>query len=391
MISLPQLVRRRLQWQAQAGPHPDPDQLNAFVESCLADADRVRVLEHMAACADCRETVFLALPAAEVEPQAVAKTPVGWMQWPALRWGAAAACALVVGAAVTLHRQPHSEIAAPTVLGVESDRDVMPSKSNATSNPSEVIVLDDGKDSAEKMRDKLAKARAASQHFAMQLNSQSETTVQSSPAQPAKTSRVPGPDTSNSDVSSRLDRLQQSPRREDRRVEKREEVPSSPAANLPSAAPSANAEPATGKAKEPLNKNEIAAGAKKSALRNEQGATAAGGLVLAPRWTLSADGTLQRSFNAGTTWETIPVAANAKLRALAAIGTEIWVGGSAGALYHSSDAGNRWTQVKPTSSGRSLTTDIIGVEFTDTQHGKLTLVNGGAWTTADGGQSWTSN
>jgi hypothetical protein len=392
MLSLPQIVRRRLPRQVDAAPHPDPDQLSAFVERCLPEAEHAGVLQHMAACTDCREIVFLSLPAEEVGQQAIAKTRVGWMQWPALRWSAVAACALVVGAAVTLHRQPRSEMAPPSVAGVGSDRDAMPSKSSrATSNPSEIVVLNDGKDNAEKMQENFAKLGAENPHFAMQLNSNSEPMVQSHPAQRAKISRVPAPNTSNSDASARLDGRQQAPREEDRRAEKRDEVPSNLAMNVPSAAPAANAEPTTGKAKEPLSKNEVAAEAKKSALRDEQGATSTGGLVLAPRWTLSSDGTLQRSFNAGTTWETIPVAANAKLRALAANGNEIWVGGSAGALYHSSDAGNRWAQVKPTAAGQSLNSDIIGVEFTDTQHGKLTLVDGKAWTTADGGQSWSEN
>jgi hypothetical protein len=390
MVSLPQLVRRRLQKRKDEGPHLDPDLLTAFAESCLPNAERTHVLRHVAACADCREIVFLALPHVEAKQEAIAKTRVRWMQWPALRWGAVAACALVVGAAVTLHRQPRSEMAAPAVAGTGSDRDAMASKtSSATSRPADRVVMNDRKDDTEKASDNFAKSQAVNPTFAMR-NSHSEARREYSPPQLAKTTPVPALGFSNSDALSKLDTRPRSSRDVDRRGEKRDEVASSLARNAPSAPPAANAEPATGKAKEPLSKNEIVAEAKKSAPANEQGETASGGLVLAPRWTLSADGTLQRSFNAGTTWETIPVTANAKLRALAAIGNEIWVGGSAGALYHSSDAGNHWTQVQPTSSGRSLNSDIIGVEFTDTQHGKLTLADGEAWTTVDGGQSWNT-
>jgi len=152
-------------------------------------------------------------------------------------------------------------------------------------------------------------------------------------------------------------------------------------------------EPATGKAKEPLQKSDFAPGAVGGASTyrlDSNVAQVTSGLVLVPRWTLTADGTLQRSFNAGKSWETISVATDARFRALAAVGTEIWVGGSAGALYHSSDAGSRWTQVKPVADGKSLTADIIGVEFTDTQHGKLTTSGGVTWTTVDGGQTWNS-
>jgi len=109
---------------------------------------------------------------------------------------------------------------------------------------------------------------------------------------------------------------------------------------------------------------------------------------LTPRWTLSSDGTLQRSRDAGRTWQTIVVANNTVFRALAANGLDIWVGGTAGALFHSSNAGQRWTQVRPAVNGESLHGDIIGVEFTDTQHGKLTSSTQEMWITADAGQTW---
>jgi hypothetical protein len=114
-----------------------------------------------------------------------------------------------------------------------------------------------------------------------------------------------------------------------------------------------------------------------------------GGIV--PRWTLSSDGTLQRSLDSGKTWATIPVAGNSVFRSLAAVGADIWVGGSAGSLYRSTDAGGHWLQVKPASSGKVLSADIIGVEFTDANHGKLTTSDEQIWTTADAGQTWQTN
>jgi photosystem II stability/assembly factor-like uncharacterized protein len=107
-----------------------------------------------------------------------------------------------------------------------------------------------------------------------------------------------------------------------------------------------------------------------------------------PRWTLSSDGTLQRSVDSGRTWATIQISSAATFRALAANGLDIWVGGSAGAFFHSSDAGQHWTQIRPIASGEVLTDDIIGVEFTDLQHGKLTTAGAETWFTADAGQTW---
>jgi photosystem II stability/assembly factor-like uncharacterized protein len=109
---------------------------------------------------------------------------------------------------------------------------------------------------------------------------------------------------------------------------------------------------------------------------------------LAPRWTLSADGTLQRSLDTGATWQTIVVSSKTVFRALAANDLDIWVGGSAGALFHSSDAGEHWTQVRPVANGAVLEDDIVGVEFTDTLHGRLTSSAEETWMTADAGQTW---
>ena len=49
---------------AQPDFHPDADVLNAFVEHALPEAERLRVVAHMADCVHCREVVFLAMAAA---------------------------------------------------------------------------------------------------------------------------------------------------------------------------------------------------------------------------------------------------------------------------------------------------------------------------------------
>jgi photosystem II stability/assembly factor-like uncharacterized protein len=142
----------------------------------------------------------------------------------------------------------------------------------------------------------------------------------------------------------------------------------------------------------------------------------------APHWTIAANGALQRSFDGGTTWQDVNVtgedsttavltaqakvaesakavkkseaqkptlaAASPALRALAANGAEVWAGGSGGALYHTVDAGNSWARVVPSYEGIVLGGDIIGVEFPDPQHGRVSTSTGEVWTTGDGGRSW---
>ncbi len=112
MEQLPKIAQQRLRGPAQPGVHPDPDLLTAFAEKSLHDRERARVLQHLVECADCREVLSLATPV--IEP-ALAPGPERsrWLSWPVLRWGALAACVVVVSAAVTLHYE-HRE-AMPSV------------------------------------------------------------------------------------------------------------------------------------------------------------------------------------------------------------------------------------------------------------------------------------
>jgi photosystem II stability/assembly factor-like uncharacterized protein len=164
------------------------------------------------------------------------------------------------------------------------------------------------------------------------------------------------------------------------------------------------------KAKDESNKNELhkeaqAAGAVAGALQDRKadslsavtqtvevtaGAAAKRARVKAnsPRWTISPEGSLQRSFDSGKNWQTIPVASGVVFRVLSANDSDIWAGGTAGALYHSSDGGGHWTQVKPTADGKSLTSDIVALEFSDANHGSLTTSDHEIWITADAGETW---
>ncbi len=143
--------------------------------------------------------------------------------------------------------------------------------------------------------------------------------------------------------------------------------------------------------------------------------------ALPPRWAINAAGALERSFDQGNTWQPVDVTANlasapastslevisrtsrAKkdtgktlkrdastpaFRAVAAVGSDVWAGGSAGALYHSLNGGNQWIRVFPASPGATLTGDIIRLEFPDSQHGKISTSTSEVWITSDDGQTW---
>jgi photosystem II stability/assembly factor-like uncharacterized protein len=164
-----------------------------------------------------------------------------------------------------------------------------------------------------------------------------------------------------------------------------------------------------------------------------------------PQWVVTATGSLQRSFDQGNSWQDVNVSENLSLpangrsttelaalapsrssasvssapvskdsqqeltkqssaqkgarkkstpaappvfRTVVANGGDVWAGGSNAALYHSVDAGNHWTQVVPVAAGASLTGDVLRIEFTDAQHGKVDTSTSETWLTADSGQTW---
>jgi photosystem II stability/assembly factor-like uncharacterized protein len=75
-------------------------------------------------------------------------------------------------------------------------------------------------------------------------------------------------------------------------------------------------------------------------------------------------------------------------RAVAANGPDVWAGGTAAALYHSSDAGAHWARVIPAWQSATLSGDVLSLEFADAQNGRISTSTGEVWTTADSGQSW---
>jgi hypothetical protein len=352
MPEIPKIVGQRLQAVAKLGDHPDPNLLSAFVERSLGKRERVQIVEHLAHCTNCREVVSLSetLPGSG----AVSVFPVSsnWLSWPVLRWGALAACVIVVGTVVTLRpKQETPQIAASISRGKPAVEAQLPASNNASEK--KVASL------------QVPKSEAKVASLAKQ------------PSSVPKAMTVGRADESHAAVSA-------SP------VEIADARTASPFAEIvPGRAKDAAAEPQEAQAEKVVG----GALAKKRSMATPLGATdlASNALIsanLVPRWTLSSDGTLQRSLDSGRSWQTIPVSNRTIFRALAANGLDIWVGGSDGALFHSFDAGQHWSQVRPVIDGEVLGDDIIGVEFTDTLHGKLTTSSEETWITGDAGQTW---
>ena len=373
MTNLPKVVTRRLQTAAHAA-HPDPDVIAAFVEKSLSGRERDQLLQHLAECRDCRDVVALSIPEQAAAASLAASVRPTWLTWPVLRWGALAACVLVVGAAVSLRQYQSSTssrlseektlavshapaVAQSDLRTLEKSKALAPQPSEAKQEMAAAAMRSESRRKAPVEGSLAAKNEeappvAAERRDQPRTFAQTEATVINGAPQPA----VPSLTALDEAVPGRAkDALQQS---------------------SPNAAMTAGAA-----------RQAVAVAAAPSALVANKKALATSAELI-PRWTLSADGTLQRSLDSGRTWETIPVDRSASFRALAADGLEIWVGGAKGALYHSSDAGQNWTHVQLAANGEVLTGDIVRVEFTDRLHGTVTTSAQEKWITADGGQTW---
>src|SRR5437667_2831726 len=395
MTDVPKIVLGRLRRASNPGNHPGADLLTAFAEQALAKRERLHVLEHLAQCSECREIVSLARPEI-AEPQTSLK--LFSLRSPILRWSAVAACVVVVGAVVTTRHLAQKNVETRVTAkapfsdtkdasqGVDLKTDLT-AKLQPQPLAKQDSVLSHG----------LAKQRkeAAANSRALAVNAEKAGTAKKEPlaaAVPAAPSPAP--------LSKAMDQEQQkkitydslgSAAKSGNEAVMNETVATSASVEVADARPGKAKDAKDSRMKAPMPGSSGVGGAAAPVTANqmiESRAELNRSVNLTPRWNLSSEGMLQRSFD-GKTWQTVPVADNAVFRAVSAVGPEIWVGGNRGSLYHSSDSGQHWTQVKPAVNGSPLIADIVGIEFADAQHGTLTTSDHETWTTSDAGQSWT--
>jgi uncharacterized protein (DUF4415 family) len=118
------------------------------------------------------------------------------------------------------------------------------------------------------------------------------------------------------------------------------------------------------------------------------------------RWGIEA-GVLQRSLDGGQTWQ-ILLRSDHPLLSYASRDTDVWAGGKAGTLFHSSDAGLSWTLVQPSIHDDALRADITQIDLpkdvmpdneplNGLRRSKQIEVSTSAheiWSSADGGETW---
>ncbi len=465
MQNVPNIVRERLKGSSQPAHHVDADMLTAFAERSLSALDRDIVLEHLAQCADCREIIALALPEQE-SPSTIIHPSRGWLTWPAMRWGfAAAGIAIVLSFGVVQYQRRSSDAiatrhaATKTVAdAAQGEKSAAPSaspeayrrpdlssstamlasssKSSEVQAPTRITARAD-----EPTKENLAvRGRALGQlahgpkMTANQLQQNANTfQAQAMPLAPAPLSKQQLDDdlrsaqapASPAAVQIQADAVKTESAKNDAPKNLQQLV----VHNEELSQQTSSYGTAELKRAKPAEQDALSGLAPKVPARSQtNGAEVRGAKILpVPRWSISSAGSLERSYDQGTTWQEVhvhdapasggrivagnepgfnPVAkskdssadtesdANKKtipagFRAVAASGNEVWAGASGGLLYHSIDGGANWTRVIPAALGSSLTGDVIAIEFTDSQHGKVSTSTSQVWVTLDDGQSWS--
>ncbi len=103
-------------------------------------------------------------------------------------------------------------------------------------------------------------------------------------------------------------------------------------------------------------------------------------------WTIAA-GVLQRSLDGGQSWET-GARAEHPLLCYANRGQEMWAGGQAGTLLHSTDGGTTWSVISVAFKGQPLSSDITHIDVMGPVQIVIATANHETWISADSGTTW---
>jgi hypothetical protein len=355
---------------AATDPHPESELLTAFAERSLGQSERELILGHLSSCVECRQILELALPVSETGTVTTHRPArPGWWTWPAVRWGLSTAAILALvslGGLQYEHWQKEGQMASRSSL-----REQISAKQGFGSSPKQPEMTAPSKEGMQAPNS--ARNR--------------ETTIRSQPAS-AKSDFQTAKGTGASDAEGMRSKANAAALARNRPPD---QLIQSQATSDSQNQPYINSEVVKAKAAIPPQASVPAFAPPDIPLQT------APSLVqrASPRWAVTASGGLQRSIDAGKTWEEVNVktetgqAPNKPVfRAVAALGPEVWAGGSGGTLYHSVDSGTRWQQVFPLAAGNNPTADITEIEFSTPQTGGITTSAGEVWTTSDNGQTW---
>lgn len=410
--------------------HPDANLLSAFAERSLTERERAHVFNHLSQCADCREIIARAVGSepAVIQP-AVVPARRRWSAWSTLRWAALAA-ALGAGAiVVALHpagerkQESISNEGHPTIVA-DANKSAQPPGAEAPTpelRPGAALAKSEARSAAGRLRLRTEAMPRGVSVDAHSLSAQKERGGIQQQVTGLASVRPPSPLPNGPGAGGE----QQASKRAAGLVGGAMSA-APPPAGLPSPPTATREEEANvelGKAAQPDRAAETVLGRSVTAKKDaspEGGVTATGATAALPRtaqvrpgsqmaalsrkssrqepmskqgpasaqWSISASGEVQRSEDSGKTWEDVKVADGVTFRVITDVDRDLWAGGSAGALYHSSDGGVIWNRVAVTSEGNPVTEAIVGIQAPSPLRVVVALASGQQWITDDGGQRW---
>jgi photosynthesis system II assembly factor YCF48-like protein/putative zinc finger protein len=423
---IPKSVRDELAKQAPPEEHLSADLLSGYVEHSLTAGEKTLVMNHLAACEECREVVFLAAGAvAEEHASGVATAPAAaaragqrkstWAWW---KWAAPAFAAFIVAAAVLIEHdrtQPKvppvtREVATvnrpaqspqPEVEEKAGDLVVFPSrdekKAAAAANKKRESTLENetyAKDNRDDASRRQGQGQAQTRYWAMQ---QSQMT---SPQNAATAAAVGGPAqsqtrSSTNTITAGRSQAQPSPAKVPPASQTAEVTSGAPIVQADNADLSTNFAPQSPNGKNEPTYNQKPAGSLKSGLASSAESNSSLDKLVAhkvappsPQWRITADGHLERAFSGGE-WTRVLAEEPVSFRVVSVIAKDVWAGGNDGALFHSSDRGLSWDKVRLTADKQTEHSAVISIRFDSPLQGSITTDSDATWTTTDGGQSWT--
>ncbi|MGA3025187.1 MAG: YCF48-related protein [Bryobacteraceae bacterium] len=326
--NLLRVVRSALARGRPLSGHPDANILTAFAENTLLARERAAVTGHLADCADCRESLALAFGAEQAEPAVVVQPRVARRWQPVWSWAASTAAICIVVSAVW-------EFRAQRVAPLEP-----PPGPPAISAP---IPL------------QAAGVKAAAPRRFIRPPTAADGATPGLAAVPP-----PPPAPAPQQTADALSVVQQ-------------QAPAPPYNQQAEAVrPGAQY----------LVQQQMAAAppalARSAAARMK---TASGFAVMtrpAPFGWRIASGVVQRSSDGGATWQTVPISDQVSFRAVAHFGSDVWAGGSAGALFHSVDSGAHWERVATGTTGA-----IVAIKAVASGEVVVTTDDGRTWRVRD--------
>jgi len=415
----------------QGADHPDANLLAAFVEKTLTEKERTQVLNHLSQCADCREVAVFTLPAevAVAEPVRVAARR-RWSPWLVLRWGALTAVLGALTVVVVLHtgrwkgRPEISQetpspvpagnitsapqpVSAPPLAQLPPEPAQAKAQREAPVSAGELAAIEkaSGPPRDLTLNDHAARAKAKRQVTLMAaapppatfrtenvpvVNREREEgkegnalTAEALPAPPPSPASAAVTTAASEEGTKAGARSQAGP------TASRATTQSVAVAGGNTGAGPAEAVPAKVAPRVPARATRRlmpqAPVGEMQAFRKD---IESGARPPAALWSVSSDGIVQRSTDAGKTWERIQFTHGIKFRAIAALGNEVWTGGTGGALFHSADGGAIWTRAGINFAGTTVTETIAGIQLLDPQHLTVTTASGSQWVSEDGGRHW---